>query len=239
MKNFCIMTFSVIILLLVFSACDANVTNVQQTSDITEQTTSETHKCNYDTPVFMWLEASDASAYIKAVFTCTADNSHTQEKVCEIKRNTYTDAEKGTTGLVESASVEYEGKTYISTRKKVTQRWTSKNLNSNNYENWLYTSFSHQSGSNNVLLEVRPLANDASYDEIVVKFTILVKYQKRLPSGGLTMNATSQSFSLGYNESRSVSAYQGGSVVSCTLSGISVTGSVSSWELVAEDWIYE
>ena len=194
---------------------------------------------DYETPIFLWNKIPDNSANVTATTTCTHNKSHILDIPCAINKDFSYNEDETVIFLVETASVVLDGVTYSSTRYKPIFKWRTLYLTDSNCYDWLHLGFLY-SEPDNVEFEVSALYTDVIYKNVSVTFTtdtFGIYYATQTTPASYSHKYDEFNVVLGGYKSEKIKAPF--SIRSCTIKSIFVDGSVSYWQEVTENWIYE
>lgn len=196
---------------------------------------------NYGEPTFLWKSISDDSNIVTASSVCQNDKSHIHNVSCEIEKTFSYNSDKTLIFIVETAKTELNNITYTSTRYKPILQWKTLFLTDSNYTTWLYLGFLY-TAPRTVIFEVSPLYSDVVYSDVSVTFTTDTLGRIYYQSGAYQTSYIEHQYddftlSLGeYKEETLKNSFS--SIQSCTIKNIFVSGKISYWQNLSEDWLY-
>lgn len=195
----------------------------------------------YNEPTFLWNNIPDDSNSVTATAVCQNDKSHTHNVSCEIEKTFSYNQDETIIFLVETAKMDLDGVSYTSTRYKRIFQWRTMSITSNNCYDWLHLGFLY-TAPNTVAFEVIPLYDDVVYSDISVTFTTDTLGRIYYTSGSYStafVEHQYDDFTLSLGEYKEETLKTALSVQSCTIEMIHVQGTVSYWQEVSSDWVYE
>lgn len=196
----------------------------------------------YNEPTFLWNNISDDSNNVTATAVCQNNKSHLHSVSCNIEKSFSYNQDETIIFLVEKASTDLDGITYTSTRYKQIYQWRTLSITNNNCYDWLHLGFLY-TAPKTVAFEVVPLYDDVLYSNVSVTFTTDTLGKIYYQSGAYSTAYTEHDyddFTLSLNEYKEETLkVPFSTVLSCTIETIYVSGTVSYWQELSGEWIYE